>query len=225
VRSSSTTARRGHAPVPEPARTGGGLGFVRRHPLASYVTSTLVLSWAYWLPLAFTGGEPSHVPGLLGPGIAAVTITAVLGGWSAVLVLLCRLGRLRVGLRWYAVAFAPLAGGALGVALLAAIGQPPSPDALATFPGLPDVGWVGVFLLALLLNGFGEELGWRGFAWPRLRRRRSMARAALVLAVPREPEHGRWERRDGRSAGRDHGDGRHPRRDARAPAGGAASAD
>lgn len=55
---------------------------------------------------------------------------------------------------------------------------------LGRFAGLPEVGWLGVFLLALVVNGFGEEIGWRGFAWPRLRERRSLAAAAGVLVVP-----------------------------------------
>src|SRR5438128_7236230 len=51
-------------------------------------------------------------------------------------------------------------------------------------PGLPAVGWFGVFALAFLINGYGEETGWRGFAWHRLRQRHSVASAAPILAVP-----------------------------------------
>jgi uncharacterized protein len=50
--------------------------------------------------------------------------------------------------------------------------------------GLPDVGWLGVAAVALLIGGFGEEIGWRGFGWPRLRERRSLRSAALLIAVP-----------------------------------------
>jgi membrane protease YdiL (CAAX protease family) len=41
-----------------------------------------------------------------------------------------------------------------------------------------------VFVLTFLVNGYGEETGWRGFAWPRLRQRHSLGGAALVLTVP-----------------------------------------
>ena len=50
--------------------------------------------------------------------------------------------------------------------------------------GLPSViGVGGVLVLVLLVNGFGEETGWRGFALPLLQRRFSPLTAMLVLAV------------------------------------------
>jgi membrane protease YdiL (CAAX protease family) len=38
--------------------------------------------------------------------------------------------------------------------------------------------------MVLVVNGFGEEVGWRGVAWPRLRERHTIAGAALLLTVP-----------------------------------------
>ena len=63
-------------------------------------------------------------------------------------------------------------------------GGPPSLDQLGRMPGLPAAGWFAVFALAFLVNGYGEETGWRGFAWPRLRERHGPAGAALLLTVP-----------------------------------------
>lgn len=54
-------------------------------------------------------------------------------------------------------------------------------------PGLPAVGWFGVLVLAFLINGYGEETGWRGFAWSRLRERHTLGSAALMLAVTSGP--------------------------------------
>jgi uncharacterized protein len=184
VRPAARVPQQAGGPAAPQAAGTGGRGFVRRHPLGSYLTGALLLSWGYWILLALAGGEGSHVPGLLGPAVAAVVISAVIGGRREVGVLLGRVGRWRVGLRWYVVALAPLAGAALGVAILAAAGSGPTRAELAAFPGLPTVGWLGIYVLALLVNGFGEEIGWRGFAWPRLRERRSIAAAAGVLAVP-----------------------------------------
>ena len=50
-------------------------------------------------------------------------------------------------------------------------------------PGLPAIGWLGVLTLVLIVNGYGEEVGWRGHAWPRLRERHTTAGAALILAI------------------------------------------
>jgi membrane protease YdiL (CAAX protease family) len=50
--------------------------------------------------------------------------------------------------------------------------------------GVPEHGWVAVAVIVLVVNGFGEEIGWRGFAWPRLRDSRSLLGAAAVLTIP-----------------------------------------
>lgn len=38
--------------------------------------------------------------------------------------------------------------------------------------------------MLLVVGGLGEEVGWRGLAWTRLRRRLGLRDAALVLTVP-----------------------------------------
>jgi uncharacterized protein len=48
------------------------------------------------------------------------------------------------------------------------------------YPALPLVVF---WLVNLLFYGFGEEIGWRGFAQPTLGRRHSALRAALVVSV------------------------------------------
>jgi membrane protease YdiL (CAAX protease family) len=59
----------------------------------------------------------------------------------------------------------------------------PSVGDFAVFSGLPSsLGVVGLFLVLLLVNGYGEETGWRGFAVPHLEQRMSPLAAALVVA-------------------------------------------
>jgi uncharacterized protein len=182
----SSTPTRGGAHRAGPgrlARTPAGV--VRRHPIGSHLTLTLLLSWAYWIPLARSGGEGSHVPGLLGPAIAAFVVSAIVDGPAGPRDLGARMVRWRIPRVWWLAALAPLLTGALGVAILAVA----DPDAvtlgsLSSFPGLPQVGWVGVFVLALVINGYGEEVGWRGFVWPRLRQDHSLAASAGLLALP-----------------------------------------
>jgi membrane protease YdiL (CAAX protease family) len=159
---------------------------VRRHPLASYFVLAYALSWAYWVPLALTGavvtagdGSPTHFPGLLGPAIAAVVVTAVVDGRAGVRELGRRAVRWRVGVRWYAAAAAPL----LFFAVAVAVAGWPGAGALTRFSGLPPVGLLGVFALVLLVNGYGEETGWRGFALAHLQRRHGPLVASLLLAV------------------------------------------
>ncbi|HZJ09089.1 MAG TPA: CPBP family intramembrane glutamic endopeptidase [Trueperaceae bacterium] len=101
-----------------------------------------------------------------------------------------RLTRWRVGWLWYAVAlFLPLAITVVAIAV----------HSLAGGSG-PDVSrWQGVLgasdgpfivrLLSLLLiftlgfDGLGEELGWRGFALPKLQARHTALWASLILGL------------------------------------------
>jgi hypothetical protein len=63
-----------------------------------------LLSWSWWLPLAAPGtvvraGDPwpTHMPGLLGPLLAALIVTAVTGGRPALAEYARRLTRWRGG--------------------------------------------------------------------------------------------------------------------------------
>lgn len=171
--------------------TGGWRAFVGRHPLSCFFGLAYALSWSYWLPLALSGkvvvagdGSPTHFPGLLGPLIASFVITGVTRGRAGYRDLLKAMVRWRVGWRWYGAVAAPLVFYTVTLSGLAAVGKGwPSGSAMARYSGLPDVGVLWVFLIALVVNGFGEETGWRGFALPRLQRRHRPLVASLLLTV------------------------------------------
>jgi membrane protease YdiL (CAAX protease family) len=55
--------------------------------------------------------------------------------------------------------------------------------AFGRMPGLPDIGPVGVVLLTLLVNGFADETGWRGFALPGFRQRHRWLQASVLVAM------------------------------------------
>jgi uncharacterized protein len=91
----------------------------------------------------------------------------------------------RVPPLWYFVALLlPVIISAVGIALLGLLGQP-----LPPFPRtepLPELLplLVTTFLATLLYGGpLGEEVGWRGFALPRLQARYSPLVASLLLSV------------------------------------------
>jgi uncharacterized protein len=164
---------------------------VARHPVVSYVVVAYVLGWSWFIPLAVRGdvvrmgvGWPTHLPGLAAPALAAVVVTALVDGRAGLGDLWSRVTRWRVGWGWWA-----LVASTLGLALVGVIaplltgGDVPSVAAFTRYSGIGQIGPFGVVVAALLVNGLGEETGWRGFAVERLLREHSFSRTALVVAV------------------------------------------
>lgn len=175
------------APVDAAADRGG---VARRHPLAIFYALTFLLSWGYWIPDALSGGHWSHFPGLLGPMIAGIITTTWAQGFSGLGDLASRMFRWRVPLRWYAAALAPVPFALATAAVIGAVTGDgfPAASERGRMKGLPNSGIAAVFAMAFLINGFGEETGWRGFALPKWRERHGELSASLLIALP-------WRRR------------------------------
>ena len=143
-----------------------------------FVLLAYALSWLAWLPILLTGGSvttgvgwPTHLPGLLGPAIAAIWIAWRTGGasWAD---LRRRVTRLPHGqMAWLATLSPLLIIAAALIAEFAITGRLPPLSALGLYSGLPQLGVVPVLLIVLLVNGLGEEIGWRGFLLPQLQLR------------------------------------------------------
>ncbi len=161
---------------------------VARRPLASFLVLAYAFSWSWWVPLALSGAvvepgtfAPRYLPGLLGPLVAAVTVTAIIDGRPGLRDLLARTLRWRVGLRWYAVAV--LAPVGLFVIAGAVTGTWPELFDFGRYPGLAATSPLFAWLFAVVINGLGEETGWRGFALPHLQRRYRQLAAVAILAL------------------------------------------
>lgn len=165
--------------------------FLARHAVLTFMVLTIVISWAC---LAFALG-PAAFPAsaeqlqsvaaglaiLAGPALAALVLTGVLEGASGYRELRSRLLRWRVPAGWYAAAIlvAPLAAAvaSFGLALFA----PKYLPAILTSGNAGDL--VAAALASGIMIGFFEELGWTGFAVPRLRRRHDMLSTGLLLGL------------------------------------------
>lgn len=154
-----------------------------------FLVLAFTLSWAWAWPLALSGavvargdGWPTHFPALFGPAVAAFLATAWFSGRTGVKDLLARMGRWRFPLRWWAVTLSPLAFLAVASLVQDVFGDLPAAGDFGRCTGLPAVGVLGVAVIAVVLNGFGEETGWRGFAVPALVQRFGPLGAALVIA-------------------------------------------
>ncbi len=154
--------------------------FVKKHSLLLYFL--FAFAW-WWGGIALNETRLFHfwslMIGALAPTISALTIIGISEGEPALRELVGRLGRWRVNWRWYGIALGlPVAEGliAAGVALWLGVFNAAriNLDMLrATLPGF----WT-VFLFAGI-----EELGWRGYALPRLMTRYNAVIASLLLGT------------------------------------------
>ena len=171
-----------------------GKAFIKKHAVAAYFALTFAISWgAILLVMGVTGGIPGTkeqlqrlmpvaIPALLGgPSIAGLLFIGLTSGRAGYRELLSRLLQRRVGARWYAVSLltAPVLMTAtlLGLSLASPV----------FLPGILTSDDKGSRLLlgmvAALAAGIFEELGWTGFAIPRLRQRHSLFATGLIVGV------------------------------------------
>jgi len=113
--------------------------------------------------------------------VAAVAITAQEGGRAELRSLLSRVVRWRVAPIWYGVALLGPLVLTLGAMALHVVfgGQPP--DLLAMIGALPTVLALSVYMLIQV--GIGEEIGWRGYALPKLQTGYSALVSSVILGM------------------------------------------
>lgn len=164
---------------------------IKRFPLVSFCVLSYALSWAYWVPLLLRGAHvgpgssTTHFPGLAGPAVAACIVQAVCYGTAGLGALLRRLIQVSRP-RWAFLVYSLSPLGFLFVALLAmrarGMSMPGTQD-FARFSGLPELGLPAVVVLVFIVGGWGEELGWRGFALGRFQKRFGTIGGTLLLAL------------------------------------------
>lgn len=159
--------------------------------LVLYFLLAYGLSWAVEIPIALSKQGiinieiplAVHYLASLGPFLAALIVGILSEGFASVRSSLSGLTKWRVG-RDYAL-FAILAPPLLfAVAVIVSrIVQGVWPDLrlLGQVDYLPYLGILPALVLWLLTFGFAEEVGWRGFALPRLQANYSAYAASLIL--------------------------------------------
>ena len=161
--------------------------WIKGHQIIVFFILTFVITWglgalAIFLPGQFrnlfgelTDTNPVYFLAVAAPTISATFVTWVWEGWAGLVALYARLIRWRFGVQWYALVLIGIP--ALGWLVSRLAGPAP----------LKDVSTPAVFfalLLNLLISGpLGEELGWRGFALPRLLKQFSPFVASLILGA------------------------------------------
>ena len=164
---------------------------LRRHIVFVYFVLAFAIAWG--LILFIVGGaglQPATARAmqsvllvflamLIGPSFTGIALTALLDGKPGLQALVAR-WRQPVQRQWYAMPF-------ISLALLIVIGALLSFFAPAFTPNLiasSDKGTVLAFALVIGgLAGFFEEIGWSGFATPRLLKQHSVLTTGLLLGA------------------------------------------
>jgi membrane protease YdiL (CAAX protease family) len=165
----------------------------RRRALIAYFGLTFLITWGIQLLLiASENGwrsisiPPSvHYLAAYGPMTASIIVTAAIAGRTGLKELWSRITRWRVGWGWFLIALlSPAALFVVGVAVAMILGEP-APDLalLGKVNYMPPLGLLGAWVFWFLTYGMGEEIGWRGFALPRLQHGASAGRATLILGL------------------------------------------
>lgn len=165
--------------------------FIKRHPVLTYFILTFAISWGCILivigPGRFLGTREIpeallplvYLATLAGPSVAGILLTGLVDGKAGFRELGSRLLRWRVSVYRYAVALltAPL----LITAILFALSLTSS----SFLPAIVTAGNKASLLLTGIVMGlvvaFFEELGWTGFAIPRLRRGYGVVSTGLMV--------------------------------------------
>ncbi len=161
--------------------------FIKRHPVPTYFALTFVISWGSFVLVVGPGGFPGTpeqterlmalavLALLAGPPVAGILLTGIVDGRAGLRQVLSRLLRWRVGAHWYAVALMPAPLLAAAVLLALSLTSP-----IFTTDDKAAVLLSGI---AAGLTTVLEELGWTGFAVPRLRLRCGVGTTGLIVGV------------------------------------------
>lgn len=168
-------------PSPKPSPRGAVSSVMRA--LAVFFAITFAMSWTCWFAtggISSAGDSALVLLGTFAPGIVALILTARAEGRPGVTALLSRLFAWRVRARWYVFAFGSIAAIKLTAAVIhrLLLGMWPR------FGTEPLLLMIAATLTSTLVGGqAGEEIGWRGFALPRLASRFGYGIASLLLGV------------------------------------------
>jgi uncharacterized protein len=168
------------------------MAFIKRYPVLTFYALAFAISWGGILILV---GGPGGYPGtseqvarlflvvmlawFAGPSLASLLVTSLVDGRVGLRELLSRLLKWRVGARWYAAALltAPLVYVVISFTL--------SLTSREFLPNILTTSDTAALLLmglayGLIGGGLCEELGWTGFAVPRLRQRYGVLTTGLI---------------------------------------------
>jgi len=159
---------------------------VGRIALVGFFLLTFAFTWTAWLATGFAPGNarffgvggPVFLLGVFAPAFVALALTAYGEGRTGVARLLARIGRWHVDAGLYLFAIGYMATTKLFAALIHRIAK----GAWPRFGETPLPLMLGAILVSTWVQA-GEEVGWRGYALPRLATHLGLGGASVFLGV------------------------------------------
>ena len=162
------------------------VNWIKKHQLISFFGFAYAIMFG--VLFTFKGLNPSKplVPwslvwffSIFSPSFSALIVAWIIGGVPEIKRLLAGFTRWKMGFRWYfAAAFLFL--GPLVIALVyKALGNP----AAGLQPGATFSSLAGIVVFTLFSGPIAEEMGWRGFALPRLQSKHNALVSSLILGT------------------------------------------
>lgn len=156
-------------------------------PLLKFFLLTFAVTWTLFFAAGAVPGGASasqlvrellFLPGTVAPALVALWLTWRGEGRAGLRALVARLFESRVRARWYVFAITYMAAIKLGVALVHRV-------ATGGWPRFTEEALVLIPFAIMVSTPFqaGEEMGWRGYALPKLAARLGLARAGVALGV------------------------------------------
>lgn len=153
-------------------------------------------AWVIWIPQAAVALgiresaisllAPVNALSVWGPGFAAILLSLLTVGKTGVQELFHQIRRWRVGFQWYIfILFFPVGQWVVARALDIVLGQSYE---LGASPILSEFGPEQAIMLPIVIafafpNGLGEELGWRGFALPKLQAKYNALISSVIIGL------------------------------------------
>jgi membrane protease YdiL (CAAX protease family) len=164
----------------------------KKYELFGFFLLANLFSWVVGISLALEaqGKGNAAIPFSMhylyafGPTIAAIIMTWLLSGAEGIKELFGRILKWRVKLIWWVIAFSPLwLFGLIVIVQQIITGEWLDLSLLGQVNFLPQLNLGVALVLWVLTFGLGEEIGWRGYALPRMQKNRSAMSATLILTV------------------------------------------
>lgn len=167
--------------------------FIRRNAVTTYFVLAYVIAWGCILLIVGVDGlQPAasrpmqtvllvFLAMLIGPSLTGIVLTVLLDGKKGISDLFARWRRWNVQPQWYVMALLTTTTLLLVIGgLLALISPTFVPNLIASSDKLTVLSFA---LVVGLLAGFFEEIGWSGFATPRMLKQHGLLTTGFVLGA------------------------------------------